>query len=283
MDQDDSVREAFSVLAHDIRLDILLALLEDWEGEHTDPRGYSELMRAVGVEDSGKFNYHLSELRGAYVRQVEDGYVPTAAATALYRAALAHRPAAPDESVAIDVDAPCPACGSPLEITHRRGFLSVRCADCGSPAARHTYPFPPNGLEGRSDAAVLDAFHRRLHAHLGLARSGTCPFCAGRTDRELRPDADGPAVRIRCRACTFIVGIAPLSAVLDDDRVAGALRELGTPVGETHHWDLPESRLERRSSDPPRFCIVVDAGIEIVIDDSLAVLDCRRTSSSGTR
>jgi hypothetical protein len=276
MDEGEPVREAFSVLAHDIRLDILLALFEDWEGEHTDPRGYAELMRAVGVEDSGKFNYHLSELRGAYVRKVEDGYVPTAAATALYRAALAHRPAVADESVAIDADAPCPSCGSPLEITHRRGFLSVRCADCASPAARHTYPFPRNGLDGRSDTAVLDAFHRRLRAHLGLARLGTCPFCAGRTERELRPDGDGPAVRIACLSCTFIVGIAPLPAVLDDDRVAGALREAGTPVEETYHWDLPKGSLAPRGENPREFTISVDVegGLHVDVDDALRVIDC---------
>ncbi|MDF9745462.1 DUF7347 domain-containing protein [Natrinema salsiterrestre] len=87
-----AVREAFSLLDHEIRLEILLALLEDWHAVYTEPRSYTELMDAVGMRDSGKFNYHLDKLRGVYVRQVEDGYVPTASVTALYRAVLAHRP-----------------------------------------------------------------------------------------------------------------------------------------------------------------------------------------------
>ncbi len=63
----------------------LIALLDDWEAAYTDPIPYAELMDAVDTVDSGKFTYHLGKLRGVYVRTVEEGYVPTAAATALWR------------------------------------------------------------------------------------------------------------------------------------------------------------------------------------------------------
>ena len=59
-----SVREAFSLLAHEVRLDIVLALLENWAAVDTEPQSYSDLMDAVGMRDSGKFNYHLDKLRG---------------------------------------------------------------------------------------------------------------------------------------------------------------------------------------------------------------------------
>jgi len=62
-------REAFALLGHDLRLEILLALLDRWEAARTEPQRYSELMRAVGTQDSGKFNYHLGKLRGAYLRK----------------------------------------------------------------------------------------------------------------------------------------------------------------------------------------------------------------------
>ncbi|WP_438267405.1 DUF7351 domain-containing protein [Haladaptatus halobius] len=149
-----------------------------------EPRGYAELMRTVGIEDSGRFNYHLDELRGNYIRRVDDGYVPTAAATALYRAVLANRPME-DTDRTLDIDSPYPMCDNELAVQYRRGFLSVRCPSCKSPATRHTYPFPANGFIERSDAEILLTFHRRLRSHLALARNGQCPFCAGRTDCEL--------------------------------------------------------------------------------------------------
>ncbi|MFW6152937.1 MAG: winged helix-turn-helix domain-containing protein [Halobacteriota archaeon] len=35
---------------------------------------FSELTRRVGVRDSGRFNYHLSRLRGSVVERTDEGY-----------------------------------------------------------------------------------------------------------------------------------------------------------------------------------------------------------------
>jgi DNA-binding transcriptional ArsR family regulator len=50
--------EAFAALGDPTRIAILRALFED---PH-EPTAFSDLRRAVGVRDSGQFNYHLGEL-----------------------------------------------------------------------------------------------------------------------------------------------------------------------------------------------------------------------------
>ncbi|MFT4933083.1 MAG: DNA-binding transcriptional ArsR family regulator, partial [Natronomonas sp.] len=62
--------EVFAVLADDTRVAILQAL---WETEDYEA-SFSELRDAVGMRDSGQFNYHLDKLVGPFVAKAEDGY-----------------------------------------------------------------------------------------------------------------------------------------------------------------------------------------------------------------
>jgi hypothetical protein len=269
-----AVRDAFALLGHEIRLEILLALLEDWHAVHTEPRSYAELMDAVGVRDSGKFNYHLDKLRGVYVREVEDGYVPTAAVTALYRAVLAHRPTggATDRtpSEPTPVDSECPQCGAGAVLRYERGFVTVACSACEEWPG-FTYPFPKNGFAGRSADAVARATARRARHHVGLAREGQCPFCTGTTTVDPRLEDD--IVEITCDTCTFLVGVDPLSPLLRDGRVAAALSDVGVDL-ERPDWELPTPTTRVTSREPARIELAVagDTGTaRIVVDGSLAV------------
>ncbi|MEF8884798.1 MAG: helix-turn-helix domain-containing protein, partial [Haloarculaceae archaeon] len=67
--------EAFAALADDTRVDILRALWSDEDQRAT----FSELREAVGMRDSGQFNYHLDKLVGRFVRKTDDGYELTLA------------------------------------------------------------------------------------------------------------------------------------------------------------------------------------------------------------
>jgi DNA-binding transcriptional ArsR family regulator len=272
------VREAFALLGHEIRLDILMALLEHWRAAHTEPRSYSDLMRAVGIEDSGKFNYHLGKLRGVYVKKVEGGYVPTGAATALYRAVLATDPTGDAERTDLAVDANCPDCGGVLRGVYEQDFLSVSCQDCGSLAGDFTYPFPKNGLNGRRDQEVLAAVQERAEHHISLARSGQCPFCTGTTAvTVLVEDLGDPTthdVEITCSTCTFVVRVKLLFALVRVPRVTAALLALGIEVGAVTNWELPEPTIQISNRDP----LVIASDLEteqgtarIVVDDDLDV------------
>ncbi|SEH16544.1 hypothetical protein SAMN04487967_2696 [Natronorubrum sediminis] len=268
------VREAFSLLNHEIRLEIVLALLEDWQAVYTEPRSYAELMEAVGMRDSGKFNYHLDKLRGVYVWQVEDGYVPTASVTALYRAVLAHQPTAEFEYDQTEIDAACPGCDATLVLEYERGFVSVDCSACDW--IGFTYPFPRRGFDGRDADAVARAVTRRARHHVAMAAEGQCPFCAGTTTVDPRVDAvedDEYWIKIDCDACSYTIGTAPLATVLYDGQVATALEEVGTGR-EPYDWQLPGATVRVESRDPLELALEIDGDdgtATVVVDDTVTV------------
>lgn len=269
------IDELFGVLGHPIRVEILAALLEDWQAAYTEPVSYATLMDGVDMTDSGKFNYHLQQLLGVYVHSVESGYVPTAAGTALRRAVIAHRPDRDDTPRQIAVDSTCPACDAELIGVHERGFLSIECRSCETWAGL-SYTFPQNGLAARSDERVLEAFRDRYRRHLELARSGQCPFCAATTTVTADADAVGSGehtAEIACDTCSFRVGsdIAPL--LLGAPRVIGVLRDCGIAPGQ-YQWDLPEFPARPCARDPLRVRIEIegpDATAAIVVDETLGI------------
>jgi hypothetical protein len=275
----EMLREAVSLLAHDIRVDILLALLDGWAGVHTEPRGYAELMRAVGIEDSGKFNYHLGRLRGVYVEKVEDGYVPTAAATALYRAVLAHRPTERTTRTGT-VAGGCPNCGGTVAERYERSFLTVECTECEAwPGV--TYSFPVNGLRGRTGGERLEALTTRASHHVGLAQTGQCPFCAGRVEVQFDPEVDWmrngdvPPVELACDTCSWLVVVGVLTPLQHQPRVAAALTTVGA---EPPLDDGFETTVDRDPEGPGRLVVEVQAedGVtQVAVDDELTVRDVR--------
>jgi hypothetical protein len=279
---------AFALLGHRLRLEILLALFTDWRAAYTEPRGYAELMRAVGERDSGKFNYHLRKLTGPYVRKTDGGYVPTASATALYRAVLATRPTAQPTRTTLDPEADCPACGGSLAGRYEDGFVSVTCPACASSQAAFSYPFPQNGLDGRTDAEVFAALDRRVRAEVGLARSGQCPDCAGEMAVTVTPEAfdatDEAPVELTCETCTWQVSVDPLTPLLSETRVASALFEIGIPVETSKAWELPTPTVTDTSEESSALRLeVTHDGMtaRIDVDRDLQVVDVSVTDASG--
>lgn len=297
-DADEAAREAFALLGHDLRLEIVLALLERWRAAATDPTGYADLMRAVGLEDSGKFNYHLQKLRGVYVRKTEEGYVPTAAATALYRAVLGSRPTADDDVTLDDPDASCPACAADLTATYEHGFLEVACPDCGSERPHVSFPLPRNALVGRTGAAVYDAMADRVYAFADLIRRGQCPYCAGTVSVSIHPETverpapgtaetDDPAVgfddalRFDCDRCSLVLVPSFAGALAREPRVVTTLRPIGVDPEESPPWELPLPGRELRSRDPLRVALTwtTDEGTAtVVVDDAVAVVATETTT-----
>jgi hypothetical protein len=272
----DAIRDAFSLLAHDIRLDIVLALLDNWAAVYTEPQSYSALMDAVGMEDSGKFNYHLDKLLGVYVAKVDEGYVPTASATALYRAVLAHRPTESADQIG-ELDTPCPHCGGTLVEEYERSFFTLDCTECDNWQGM-TYTFPQNGLRDRTGKDRYSAVARRAAYHIGLAQTGQCPYCAGHVTADLDPDwADDtdPAVTMACETCSWTVGVNVLTAVQFVPEVATALAAIGLeqPFLEQRLGEIVTD--STRSSDPPRIEMTVETGggaVTIIVDDDLSVV-----------
>ena len=263
-------QEAFALLDHSLRIDILLALLDHWRAAETEPQRYSDLMRAVGLEDSGKFNYHLKQLRGVYLRKTAGGYVPTASATALYRAVLANRPTEEATPTLADPDVACPDCESSLTATHERGFFTLDCPACEGFTGRFSYPFPKNGLDGRTGEEILRAVSRRARAEIGLARAGQCPDCAGPTTVRLVGETHD--VEISCESCRWLVEVGYLLPLLSDTRVISALTDIGVPVESSYFWELPDPAISTGPETVELAFESDDRTAAITVTDDLDVL-----------
>ncbi|NIW32349.1 MAG: hypothetical protein GWN07_05365, partial [Actinobacteria bacterium] len=177
--------EAFGLLANGQRMAIMEAL---WG--RREPVPFKALKAAAGVEDSGRFNYHLGKLGGTYVRKADDGYELTRPGrrviTAVRGGDLLDRP---DVGPA-EVDWPCPRCGADLELGSSGDVIRVLCNECpglfrgGSlgrrPRREHPggtvsiLPIPPVGFENRSPTEVLEAAVRWILHRATMQSDGVC-------------------------------------------------------------------------------------------------------------
>ena len=98
--------DALETLANEHRIKILRTLAETDE-----PLAFSELRRRVGVADTGRFNYHLTELCGRFVRQTEAGYELGHAGERVVVAAADLDPDAAASVAGTAAGDECPVCG----------------------------------------------------------------------------------------------------------------------------------------------------------------------------
>ena len=131
---------AFEAVSDEVRLGVIEAFVEERRrrretldhedrGDITDDvvlLSFSELRDAVGVDDSGRFNYHLDKLVGRFVHRTPKGYMLTIAGHRLAGSIVAGRynksAAAPER-----VDRYCPDCGGQLTAMYTGGALSLLC------------------------------------------------------------------------------------------------------------------------------------------------------------
>jgi DNA-binding IclR family transcriptional regulator len=112
--QEADPTDALAVLGDETRVAILRAL-----AEADEPVAFSELRRRAGIDDAGRFNYHLSTLREYFVREVDGGYALRNAGSRVVAAAGVAENGAPaatpadDELLETSDDDPetCPVCG----------------------------------------------------------------------------------------------------------------------------------------------------------------------------
>lgn len=141
-DDGDTTEEfdSFDAVSDEVRLGILKAFVEerrrrraeiDWtDRELTDDvvmLSFSELRDAVGVEDSGRFNYHLEKLVGRFVNRTPKGYILTVAGHRLAGSLVAGRYEVSSMIGVERVDRYCPDCGEQLVAMYAAGSLLLLC------------------------------------------------------------------------------------------------------------------------------------------------------------
>ena len=281
-----AAEEAFELLSNDTRLGILKALFQT-----DDPRTFSELREAVGMRDSGQFNYHLDKLLGTFVRVTEGGYELTTAGTRVVGAILAGEFTKTFEGDPVPVDGECQLCGARLAGTFEGSRIRIACEDCERdvislnmlPGALEPYPREEWPL-------VAERWTRR---ELEMVRAGFCPTCRGPVDSEMRVDQSDlvdlfeAVVTYTCRRCTMEMSANAATSVVPHPAVVGFLHDHGVDVGGTPLWKLewavsPTGRVV--SSDPVRVEIPIEADgdrLVLVLDGHASVIDERREEDRG--
>ena len=142
--EDDGLRNAFQLLANETHSKSSTRFWNapDWTATFT------ELKDAVGMRDSGGFQYHLNALDGTFIRKTDDGYTHLAGGIALYRAMLGST-MGPDAIDPIPLDEPCPNCGSNRQRRYEQQVFHAYCPACDESIANG--PCLPAGLDDRSD------------------------------------------------------------------------------------------------------------------------------------
>ncbi len=226
---------AFALLGNDVRMSIVHELAKAGA-----PIGFNDLWKRVGIRDSGRFNYHLGELEGHFVRKTSDGYVLLEAGRnvvqAVYSGVLTEYPGRRREQI----DQPCPLCEEPIEVEVTHRGLARFCKACsgafGSRVVKGkrtraergfsgTLPLPPAAFEGRSLAEAYRTGQILLNLRMMHRAHDICHHCASPLEHEIEICEDhdmepggicgscgvqsGPyqiSVRSRCVNCTLRMG-----------------------------------------------------------------------------
>ncbi|RBI63312.1 ArsR family transcriptional regulator [halophilic archaeon] len=278
--------EAFSVIANETRLSILEAL---WQSPER-PVSFSELRKEVEMRDSAQFNYHLQQLTDHFVVQTDAGYDFRQAGKKVVRAVLAGSFNERPQVKPIELSETCVDCGAPLRADYRDEMLGIECPDCGKPHGR--YPFPPGGLNDRTDDEVMDAFNQRVrHLHC-LAADGVCPECNGKMGTTITRDTEdllGLEVRVdhRCQQCHHQLYSAVGLSLLDQSEVVTFHRDHGIDLCTKPYWGLAwcvsDEYTTVLSTDPWKIRVTIpldDEELRVTLDGDLAVLGTERVDAT---
>ncbi|QLG49028.1 DUF7351 domain-containing protein [Natrinema halophilum] len=229
--------EAFALLGHKTRLEILLAIWKAHDLRADDNAvAFSQIRKRVEHDDPGNLRYHLEQLDGQFVRQQADrgGYELRVPAQQLIQTVIAGAGVHDEYLEPTDIDQQCPFCGAQTVMSYREGILFWACHECGGmtpgqdfasfdpPGPLTAHPFDPAGLDEWTPdelrAASTVVGRRRLRS----AFDGVCPNCSSPVDSwfDWCPDHNsdgcddcglrfGTTAHFRCRTCDHHDGSTP--------------------------------------------------------------------------
>lgn len=251
---DESSRHAFELLANATRLSIITALGNASGDDGYATLAFTDLQSAAGVEDNGKFAYHLNKLTETFVEQKESGYGLTMAGIRAYQAVVGQRSNA-------DVEVPeftlpeaeqCDDCGTDLVGWYTNSRFHCGCPDCGTLEMR--YPVSTTNFDPDDSDSLVEAFTRRLRRDDFSMMHGICPYCTGHVQQSFA-HADGywedndlrevdALLHLACDSCAWFIYGIPTGKVYHLMPIAAFLVERGfdtlatVPWAEPFGWDM---------------------------------------------
>ncbi|MHB9288699.1 ArsR/SmtB family transcription factor [Halobacteriales archaeon Cl-PHB] len=276
--------DAFGALADDTRVEILRAL---WEvGDQTAP--FSELRDAVGMADSGQFNYHLDKLTGTFVRKTDDGYELSHAGRTVVGGLLSGTYTMTREVDSIPLEEPCPFCGGDRTFNYEAEQVVNDCEGCGF---QLHYDVPPGVFAGYDPAEFPAVAERYMRILLYHCHHRICPYCEGRTvpslvSLEATADHDWddlPMVEYNCQRCAQEVKADPGTALFTHPAVVAFYHDHGVDVRTDSIMQFVATDTDRTQfldADRSRASVTFDAGddaLTLTVDADLEVQEIERS------
>lgn len=181
-----SIDDAFKLLGDDTRIDILKALWDAYDPMDPAPVPFSEIRDQVGVDDPGRFNYHIGQLSTHFVRRTPEGYELREAGKRIMRVIISGTAVGGVTIEPTEIDVACIFCDGPTEIEYDDGLLSHRCLGCTArcvvkypPSLLSQEELPPAGLLERTTDEIYYLNRVWMNHREGSAKDGVCPECAG--------------------------------------------------------------------------------------------------------
>jgi hypothetical protein len=261
---DDGAAESatpFELLGHDDRIGIVEALVEHRREEPRDSAlSFAELRERAGIRDSGRFNYHLDKLRGAFLQQTDEGYQLNHAGREVAGALLGGAFAERAERGPTELDSTCRACDATVSARYEDGVLSVVCEE-GHP--NHSDYFPPALVERFSLPKAVELSTLLGHQKFELMLREVCPECTGPLSASVvRRDGD-PGFEGTCERCGFHFDGPPGLVVLTHPALRAFYLERDRDVRTGFLWSFPFL------VDGDRYEIESDHPLEVRIDASM--------------
>lgn len=275
----------FELLASDVRLGIVRVLGESMAGGEHSPLSFSELQTAVGVEDNGRFNYHLDLLTDRFVEKRAEGYRLRPAGIRVFQAVESGSYDAGVEVAPGTIDAPCLTCDGRLSIWYAEGRAWVGCRECDDVSLH--YPLPPNVFDRDDHASLAAALSQRLSLDYRSFLRGVCPYCSGDVSASLAWEkaeaitdelADEREVfgRYTCERCYWFVQFSPEVALHEHPALVAFFYERGLDVEDIDYWNQPyEFDVAVRGEDSVELAVsyTYDGDTRaLVVDDELRVV-----------
>lgn len=278
--------DAFATLGNETRMAIVRELADAGAiGPDAEAVPFEKLRESVGVEDSGRFNYHIGELRGHFVERTGDGYVLSYGGREVV--AAVHAGTYTDDH-AVTGPHPCPVCDAEAEATYDDGFLAIECPN--EHPVRST--FPPGAAADRSLDELVSAAMLVTRQKVERVLEGICAQCSGplgtpaiRTETvPIGPDGPFEAHLLtwECPRCGGKHSVTPGMVAFRHPTVRAFHYERGVDLLEerllAHEWVLPgaETLLQE---DPYRFEVAITLDgecLEVVVDEEGSVLETRQ-------
>jgi DNA-binding transcriptional ArsR family regulator len=292
----EASESAYAALTDETRVRILLTLADQYDEAWASRwPTFSELRERVGVEDTSRFSYHLSELQDDFIQKVDGRYRPGIAALEIVAAIRAgsYMTQNGDKQYEIqeqETEYECPHCDRDLVAAYQEHHLYIGCPDHGAAVA---YPTPPRATENRSLDAVIDATLQNHACDVRLLRNGICPHCWGSAGLSLSRDSvpesylyrDVPYATAACGTCWLSYPIPTAQTILGHHAVealyaAHGLRPRDAQIGPHSLTEVSNVSTDEAVPTAARVEVgLADGSVEFDLDENCRI---RRYDASDT-